>query len=95
MEISEDVYRISVYAKDFDLVFNHFLVKDDEPLLFHAGMKKMFPLIYEGVSKVINPSKLKWVSWSHFEVDEVGGLNQWLKACPELQPACSLKRGTC
>lgn len=88
-EISEDIYRISVYVKDFDLVFNHFLVKDDEPLLFHAGMKKMFPLIHEGVSKVINPEKLRWVSWSHFEVDEVGGLNEWLKSCPNLQPACS------
>jgi len=89
-EISEDIFRISIYVKDFDLQFNHFLVKDDEPLLYHAGMRKMFPLIYEGVSKIIDPSKIKWISWSHFEVDEVGGLNQWLQSCPNAQPACSM-----
>ncbi len=89
-EISEDIFRISIYVKDFDLQFNHFLVKDDEPLLYHAGMRKMFPLIYEGVSKIIDPSKIKWISWSHFEVDEVGGLNQWLQSCPHAQPACSM-----
>lgn len=89
-EISEDTYRISVYVKEFDLQFNHFLVEDDEPLLYHAGMRKMFPLIYEGVSKIIDPKKLRWISWSHFEVDEVGGLNHWLESCPNAQPACSM-----
>ncbi len=89
-EISEDTYRISIYVKDFDLQFNHFLVVDDEPLLYHAGMRKMFPQIYEGVSKIIDPSKIRWISWSHFEVDEVGALNKWLETCPEAQPACSM-----
>ena len=42
-EIAADLYRISVYVKDFDLQFNHFLIKDDEPLLFHTGMRGMFP----------------------------------------------------
>jgi flavorubredoxin len=89
-EVSEDTYRISIYVKDFDLQFNHFLVLDDEPLLYHAGMRKMFPLLYEGVSKIVDPSKIRWISWSHFEVDEVGGLNQWLQSCPNAQPACSM-----
>jgi len=48
-EISEDIFRISIYVEDFDLQFNHFLVKDDDPLLYHAGMRKMFPLNYEDV----------------------------------------------
>ena len=42
-EIAPDLYRISVYVKDFELQFNHFLIKDDEPLLFHTGMRGMFP----------------------------------------------------
>ena len=29
--------------------FNHFLIKDDQPLLYHAGLKGMFPLLYEAV----------------------------------------------
>lgn len=89
-EISENVYRISIYVKDFDMQFNHFLIKDDEPLLYHAGMKRMFPELKVAVSKIINPQKLKWISWSHFEVDEVSGLNQWLEVAPNAQPVCSL-----
>ena len=41
-EISEDVYRITIYVKYYDIQFNHYLIKDDEPLLYHAGMKRMF-----------------------------------------------------
>jgi len=89
-EIAEDVYRISIYVKDFDMQFNHFIVKDDEPLLYHTGMRKMFPQMHELVSKIIDPKKIRWISWSHFEVDEVGGLNHWLEAAPKAQPVCSV-----
>lgn len=89
-EIAPNVYRISIYAEPFDLQFNHFLVKDDEPLLYHAGMRGMFPELHEAVAKLINPSQLRWISWSHFEVDECGALNQWLDAAPSAQGACSV-----
>lgn len=89
-EISENVYRISSYVKSFDIQFNHFLVLDDEPLLYHAGMRRMFPEIKEAVAKLIDVKKLKWISWSHFEVDEVGGLNHWLAEAPHAEPVCSL-----
>ena len=46
-EISEDVYRISVFVPEINLEFSHFLVRDDEPLLFHAGLRGMFPLLRE------------------------------------------------
>ena len=42
-EIAPDVYRISVFVPEINLQFNHFLIKDEEPLLFHAGLKQMFP----------------------------------------------------
>jgi flavorubredoxin len=89
-EIAENVYRISIYAESFDLQFNHFLVKDDEPLLYHAGMKGMFPDLHDAVAKIIKPSDLRWISWSHFEVDECGGLNNWLEVAPSAQAACSV-----
>ena len=89
-EIAPNVYRISIYAEPFDLQFNHFLVKDEEPLLYHAGMRGMFPELHEAVAKLINPSELRWISWSHFEVDECGGLNQWLDVAPSAQGACSV-----
>ena len=87
-EIADDLYRISVYVKDFDLQFNHFLIKDDEPLLFHTGMRGMFPLVRDAVAKVIDPAQLRWIGWSHFEVDECGALNEWLAAAPQATPVC-------
>lgn len=89
-EIAPDVFRISVFVQDFNLQFNHFLVRDEEPLLYHAGMRRMFPELHEAVAKLIKPSDLRWISWSHFEVDECGGLNQWLEAAPSAVPACSV-----
>ncbi len=88
-EIGPDFYRISIYAEDFDLQFNHFLVDDDEPLLYHAGLKAMFPLLREAVGKVLEPSRLRWIGFSHFESDECGGLNDWLAIAPSAQPVCS------
>lgn len=89
-EISHDVFRLSAYVPEFDLQFNHFLVRDDEPLLYHAGMRRMFPPLIEAVSSLIDPAVLRWISWSHFEVDECGGLNEWLRVAPNAQPACSV-----
>lgn len=88
-EIAPDVYRISVYVEPFDLQFNHFLIKDEEPLLHHAGMRGMFPDLRDAVAKVIDPSKLRWITFSHFEVDECGALNNWLGIAPRAQAACS------
>ena len=87
-EVAPDLYRISVYAEQFDLQFNHFLVRDEEPLLFHTGMRGMFPQVREALSKVIDPATLRWISWSHFEVDECGALNEWLAIAPDAQAAC-------
>ena len=89
-EIAPDHYSISIYVREFNLRFNHFLIKDDEPLLFHAGMKKMFPLVRDAVARVIDPSSLRWISFSHFEADECGALNEWLALAPHAQPVCGL-----
>jgi flavorubredoxin len=88
-EITEDLYRISIYVPQFDLQFNHFLVRDAEPLLFHTGMRRMFPEVRDAVARVIDPATLRWIGWSHFEVDECGALNEWLTIAPQAQPVCS------
>jgi flavorubredoxin len=88
-EIAPDLYRVSLFVPEFQLQFNHFLVRDDEPLLFHTGMRSMFPELRELVGRLIDPAALRWISWSHFEVDECGALNQWLALAPKAQAACS------
>ncbi len=89
-EIAADHYSISIYVPEFNLRFNHFLIKDDEPLLFHTGMKQMFPLVRDAVARLINPAALRWIAFSHFEADECGALNDWLSAAPHAEPLCGL-----
>lgn len=88
-EIAPDLYRISVYAAWANLQFNHFLVKDDQPLLFHTGLRGMFQEIREAVSKLIDQSQLRLISFSHFEADECGALNEWLTVAPNAEVVCS------
>ena len=89
-EVAPDVFRISTYVPEADLEFGQFLVRDDEPLLFETGMKALFPAVRDAVATVIDPAKLRWVSFSHFEADECGSLNEWLTIAPHAQAACSL-----
>jgi flavorubredoxin len=88
-EIAPDVYRISVFVPDIQLQFNHFLIKDDEPLLYHTGLRQMFPVLQEAVKTLIDPRLLRWIGFSHFEVDECGALNEWLQIAPRAQAVCS------
>ncbi|MGE0127512.1 MAG: MBL fold metallo-hydrolase [Blastocatellales bacterium] len=89
-EIAPDLFRISTYIPEFGLQFNQFLVRDDEPLLFHTGMNALFPAVREAVASVIDPSQIRWIGFSHFEADECGSLNEWLRIAPAAQPVCSM-----
>lgn len=89
-EIATDCYRISTYIPEIDLQFNQFLIKDEEPLLFHTGMRSLFPTVREAVGTIMDPAQIRWISFSHFEADECGSLNEWLQIAPNAQPACSM-----
>ncbi|MGE5648381.1 MAG: MBL fold metallo-hydrolase [Acidobacteriota bacterium] len=89
-EIAADVYRLSVYVPEIDLQFNHFLVRDEEPLLYHAGLRATFPAVREAVAQVMDPAKIRWIGFSHFESDECGSLNQWLEIAPQAQAVCGV-----
>jgi flavorubredoxin len=88
-EIAPDVYRISTYIPEIDLQFNQFLIKDEEPLLFHTGMRVLFPAVREAVASIMGPAQIRWISFSHFEADECGSLNEWLQIAPAAQAVCS------
>ena len=88
-EIAPDIFRICTYVADVGMQFNQFLVRDREPLLYHTGMKAMFPVVHQAVAKVIDPAALRWVAFSHFESDECGALNELLSIAPNAQPLCS------
>jgi flavorubredoxin len=90
-EIAEGIYRINTPvaipgAGGFS--FNQFLIVDDEPLLFHTGPRKLFPLVREAVASVMPVERLRYIGFSHVEADECGSLNEWLKLAPHSQPLC-------
>ena len=88
-EIADRVYRVSVFvpqaADGAGFTFNHFLIDCDEPLLFHCGLRKMFPVVSSAVSKVMPLDRLRWLGFGHFEADECGSMNEWLAAAPHAQ----------
>jgi flavorubredoxin len=90
-EIADGIYRISTPTQVVPggFTFNQFLIVDDEPMLFHTGLRKMFPLVREAVASVIPVERLRYVAFSHVEADECGSLNEFLAAAPKAQPVCS------
>jgi len=90
-EIADGIYRINtpIDIPGTTFSFNQYLVVDEEPLIFHTGPRRLFPLVSEAVGHVLPPEQLRWIAFSHFEADECGSLNEWLALAPTAQPLCS------
>ena len=88
-EIAPQLFRIATYIPEADLQFCQFLARDQEPLLFHTGMRRLFPAVRDAVASLIDPARLRWIGFSHFEADECGALNEWLAVAPHAEPVCS------
>ena len=88
-EIAPDVFSICTYIEQIDLQFRQFLIRDEQPLLYHTGTRRMFEGVRDAVGEVIDPSSLRWIAFSHFEADECGALNYWLQEAREAKAACS------
>ncbi|HVM83416.1 MAG TPA: MBL fold metallo-hydrolase [Candidatus Binatia bacterium] len=90
-EIADGIYRLSTHVAEIappaGFTFNQFLVLGEEPLLFHCGMRGLFPSVSTTVTKVMPLSRLRWISFGHVEADECGAMNQWLAAAPRAQVA--------
>jgi flavorubredoxin len=91
-EIADGIHRIStpVPPSDFPggFTFNQFLIDDDEPLLFHTGLRGLFPLVREAIGTVLPPERLRYVAFSHVEADECGALNDFLGVAQEAVALC-------
>src|SRR4051812_37165774 len=86
-EVADGIYRLSTWVPEVappaGFAFNQFLVKADQPLLFHTGPRAMFPLVSDAVNKIVPVASLRWISFGHVESDECGSMNQFLAAAPE------------
>jgi flavorubredoxin len=89
-EIADGIYRINtpVTVIPGGFSFNQYLIVDDEPLLFHTGPRRMFPLVQEAIAKVIPVEKLRYIGLSHFEGDECGSLDKFLEVAKNAVPLC-------
>jgi flavorubredoxin len=88
-EIVDGIFRLSTWVPEVTpegFTFNQFLVRgDEESLLFHTGMRMLFPLVSEAVAGLIPLESLRWISFGHVEADECGAMNLWLAAAPHSQ----------
>jgi flavorubredoxin len=91
-EIADRIYRIStpIPPSEFPggFTFNQFLIEDEEPLLYHTGLRRLFPLVREAIGNVLAPAGLRYLSFSHVEADECGALNDFLAIAPRAEVLC-------
>ncbi len=90
-EIEDGIFRLSVYVPDIappaGFTFNQFLVLGEEPLLFHTGLRRMFPLLRAAVARLMPPDRLRWITFGHYEADECGAMNEWLAVAARAEVA--------
>ncbi|MDH4098672.1 MAG: MBL fold metallo-hydrolase, partial [Nitrospira sp.] len=89
-EIAPDLFRITTFVEPFNIQFSQFLLRDDEPLLFHTGPRSLFSAVKESVASLIDPRTLRWIGFSHFESDECATLPEWQHLAPQSEAVCSL-----
>jgi flavorubredoxin len=88
-EVAPDIYRLSTWIEDVappaGFTFNQFVVRDEQPFLFHTGMRQLYPLVSDAVDRVVGVENLRWISFGHVEADECGAMNNFLAAAPHAQ----------
>ena len=82
-EIAPNIYRFSTFRPQAGIVFNQFLIDADEPLLFHTGQKWLFSHLHDAMKRVMDPARLRWITFGHYEADESGAMNDWLGVAPD------------
>lgn len=88
-EIASGIYRLSTLTEAVagGFTFNQFLVVGEDALLFHAGLRHLFPSVSEAAARVVPLQRIRWISFGHWEADESGAMNDWLEAAPAAEVA--------
>jgi flavorubredoxin len=87
-EIAPGIYRFSTLVPEIGpdgFSFNQFLIRAEEPMLFHCGPRAMFPLVSQAVGRIVPVDQLRWIGFGHVESDECGSMNAWLTAAPRAE----------
>lgn len=89
-EIADGIYRLSTCVREAapgGFTFNQFLINGDDPLLFHTGPRRLFPLVSQAIARIIPPERIRWITFGHVESDECGSMNEFLAVAPRAQVA--------
>jgi flavorubredoxin len=89
-QIADRIYRISTFVPEVGptgFTFNQFLVDAEEPLLYHTGMRQLFPLVRDAIETILPVDRLRWIAFAHLEADECGAVDEFLEAAPHAQVA--------
>lgn len=87
-EIAPNVFRLSTLIPDVapgGFSFNQFLIRDEQPFLFHTGMRQLYPLVSDAIKSLIPIDSLRWISFAHVEADECGAMNLLLAEAPNAE----------
>jgi flavorubredoxin len=89
-EIVGGIYRVSTWQERYGITFNQFLIDDDCPVLIHTGMRDLHAGIRKAIREVIDPARLAYVILLHWEGDENGGMDEFMKEAPKSELLGSL-----
>lgn len=87
-EIAPDTFRLSTFIPEVGpdgFSFNQFVVRDEQPFLFHTGMRGLYPLVSAAVARIVPLEDLRWISFGHVEADESGAVNAFLADAPDAE----------
>jgi flavorubredoxin len=87
-EIADNIFRIALWTDRAPITFNQFVIRDACPTLIHTGHAALFDAVRSQVEHLLDPSTLRYIGFSHFEADECGALNHWLRLAPNAEILC-------
>ena len=82
-EVAGDIYRISTWHEPYGITFNQFLIADERPALIHTGMYQLYDNVRAAIAEVLDPAQLSCILLLHWEGDENGGMERFMRAAPE------------
>jgi len=83
--IAGGIYRIATWTPAYGITFNQFLIDDERPTLIHTGDYALYDQVRGAIGQVLDPARLAYVALLHWEGDENGGMDRFLKEAPDAE----------
>ena len=85
-EIAPDIFRINLGAEPGSpITTSFFLIRDEQPTLVETGYRRTFDGAWDAVSRLLDPTALRYIVIPHLEGDESGALNHFLERAPRAE----------